>query len=98
MIRPKSPEDWRLITPILAFVGPLMVTILVSTLGFFMLRTLVQIDESIRKQSDKFDSFVQDSHRNDVVTEKRIGAIESEVKYLDIRVDKIERTKQIAMQ
>lgn len=97
MIKPKAPEDWRLITPILAFVGPLMVTILVSTLGFFMLRTLNQIDDSIRKQSEKLDAFVQDSHRNEVINEKRLGTVESEVKYLDMRVDRIERSKQIVM-
>ena len=97
MIRAKKPEDLRVLTPILAAAGPVLVSVIIGLLGYMFSRTLSQIDDSIKKQGEKLDVVIDRLHEKEVVIENRLGRVESEVKFIDIRVDRLERSKQLAL-
>lgn len=94
----EEPRKWTPILSAISAIGTTFFTILISIVGWFLLRTLTQIDDSIKIQTNKLEVIVDRFHEKEIVTENRLGKVESEVKFLDTRVDRIERTKQIAMQ
>lgn len=94
----EEPRKWTPILSAISAVGTTSFAILLSVVGWFLLRTLTQIDDSIKNQTNKLEIIVEKFHQNEISTESRLGKVESEVKFLDTRVDRIERNKQIAMQ
>lgn len=59
----KNPEKWRAITPWVTITN-LFVSFCVGIIGFFLIRTLDQLEKSITKQSDRIDQIVSDMNKS----------------------------------
>lgn len=70
----KNPEQWRAITPWVTITN-LFVSGCVVIIGFFVNRTLDQVENAITKQTTRIDEIVSNSHAKDIQEEKRYSQI-----------------------
>lgn len=70
----KNPEQWRAITPWVTITN-LFVSALVAIIGFFLIRTLDQLEGAITAQTSRIDQIVSDSHKKDVEDEQRYSQL-----------------------
>lgn len=87
----KNPEQWRAITPWVTITN-LFVSALVAIIGFFLIRTLDQLEGAIVTQTGRIDQIVVDSHKKDVEDEQRYSQLRyqccSEIKnYSDSNIE-----------
>lgn len=70
----KNPEQWRAITPWVTITN-LFVSACVAIIGFFLIRTLDQLETAITAQTARIDQIVADSHKKDIGDEQRYSQL-----------------------
>lgn len=91
----ENPRQWTPILSAISALGTWLISSLLVIVSWFLIRTLNQIDDALRIQSQKIELMSVELHKNDVDTKSRLGMVETELKFLDGRVDRLENRTRV---
>lgn len=86
-----KPNDWRILTPVIVSLSP----ILLGIIGWFLLDNLNTIRKNIEQQTIRIEMITEKLNNHTVHTEGRFSKVETEIKNIDSRLDRVEYNRRI---